>query len=209
MWSNPLRHPTQIPYLVRVQEVREKKEALLPGEPPTDSKRCHPLLPCLLEESLPPRFHPGSSEGWSTKPPVEPLLPQVWSFHNSIQLLAFHSRIVIKCSFLQTHYQSFVLQATFYKKQTKNRVIGQTCSFTACQIAGGGQSSTLSSLQGLQGQGALQGQAARTEAQQRLYDQIQRVRSEHQYHADVAESYNNGKNLSSIMPCAYHVVFCP
>ena len=70
---------SQIPFMVRFQEELEKKQALLPGEPPTDSRRCHPLLPWLLEESLQPRFHLGSSEGWSTKPPVEPLLHQVWS----------------------------------------------------------------------------------------------------------------------------------
>ena len=87
----------------------------------------------------------------------------------------------------------------FRGQKKNNRVSGQTCSSSTCCLAGGGQGSTPSGLQGLQGQGALQGQAARTEAQQRLYDQIQRVRSEHQYHADVAESYKNGKNLSSIV----------
>ena len=103
VWSNPLRPPTPIPFLVRFQEEREKRQALLPGEPPTDSRRCHPLLPCLLEESLLPRFHPGSSEGWSIKPPVEHLLPQVCSL-TPFNYVSFSKSMIIVIMWFSTHY---------------------------------------------------------------------------------------------------------
>ena len=100
VWSNLLRPPTQIPFLVRFQE--ERKQVSLPGEQSTDSKRCPPRLHCHLVESLLPRSHPGSSEGWSTRPPVEPLLPQVWSF-NSVGFV--HSRIIVKKVWFLLHTQ--------------------------------------------------------------------------------------------------------